>query len=265
MFDIGNKSYALRPAKTTPVVTYSVTLQTYKLPQNWYSGINICILGKNNTAFLHRIQPYPIIQKGRPHTTTFDAHDVGDIDAIIVAPETGSLALDEVQVAVPSREIHSRFLCGEEIGGHHSHEGAAFLKPMFKLTPEKKAEYDLDYLNMKNALNFGTLQLAVLGSVLTGCALGLPKALAFSLGALLSMSYFQMLQYEVDRIGEKHSFLPSVARLAVLFATAGAIVAHYHNDIIQDNSYFIIGFLGFITYKISIMRFSINRGDDGKD
>lgn len=258
MFNLGDKSYKLVSKSAPPLVTYSVTLHTFKQPQSMTSGVNICILG-GNRALLHRIAPYPIIDKGRPHTNTFEACDVGEVEGILIAPENGSLALEEVGVSIHEKEQMVRFLYGEEIGGRHNSDGAAYLKPLLKITPEKKAEYDFQYLDLKNKLNFGTLQLAILGTFVTGGALGLSKALAFSFGTLLSMSYFQMLQFEVDNIGNTSQFVTTTTRLATLFGVAGFIVAQYHDQIVADNSYFIIGFLGFLTYKISIMRLTLKK------
>lgn len=235
-------------------------LQLYKDPSSIYSGVNVCLLGtKNNHSLLERLQPVPILQKGVTHTHVFDAPDIGEIQALMIAPENGSLAVEKIDVYV-NDVLSRRFMLHEEIGGRGK-DGAALIKPSLVLTPELKHQYDLDYIELKNKINFGTLHLSIIGSIVTGCALGLQKALVFSIGGFLAMVYVQLLQYEVDRLGTKNSaiVMNATIRLAILFSVATGLVARHHDEIVQDNSEFIIGLLGFVMYKISLMQFINNK------
>lgn len=257
MFNVLESNRVLVSGNTKlPHKKYAVKIKLYKNPSSIYTGVNVCMLGSNNgRSIMEHIKPTTtLFDKDIEHVYVFDAPDIGEIDGLMIAPETGTLAIERVDVMV-NDELKRRFMGHEEIGGR-GNDGAALLTPSLILTPEMKAKYDLEYLDLKNKINFGTLRLSLVGTVITACALGPSKAVVFSIGSILAMVYVQLLQYEMDRFGKRNQgvVMNTTARLALLFSVATALVVNHHDAIMQDNSEFIIGLLGFVMYKLSMIR-----------
>lgn len=231
------------PGKKT---TYVVRVKTFK-PTT--SNINLCIISNTNECVLQKLDaPF---DKGM-RDMVFDALDIGDIDTVIAAPEAGSWGLEELEIWVDNGRLHKKCMYYDMVGERGS-ELAAVMKPCVMLTPEHKQQYDEDYVELKQTLMNGTLQTVIVGAALTGVSIGAEKALAYTVGGGLSLLYLAMLQYEMDVIGKQNvSF--AVVRLASVFGIAAALVTHFRDQVHNDESYFILALIGFMSFKASVMR-----------
>lgn len=83
--------------------------------------------------------------------------------------------------------------------------------------------------------------------------MGPDDAFAFAVGSALASMYSTMLQHETDSIGKRQQKIDSVTRLVSLFTVSAIIVHSYAEEIRHHNIYYVLGVLGFMTYKMSLM------------
>jgi hypothetical protein len=231
---------------------YLARIRTIKAAE---AGLNICLINTNNECVFVRLDaPF---DKGT-HDLTFEAIDVGEIKTIVAAPETGTWAVHEIVID------RKRFVYedGDVIGGRGGDMAAVLVpKVAHVITREMKEQWDDDYDQFKNQLTLGTLQLSAIGTALTAAIVGQDQAFAYASGGGLALVYAFLLQWEIDAIGRSLSTQVvasfSLVRLAGIFGLAAAIVTTHHEHIKSNNSIFIFGLLGFMSYKVSIVQKSV--------
>lgn len=238
----------LTPKYCDKTTSYHVRIRTFKAAD---SGVNICMINRQNECVLRRIEPP--IDKGIQQIM-FDAPDIGDVSVMLAAPDSGAWGLSDIEVwSGLTMENMQRFTFNSMIGARRS-ELAAVMTPSVILTPEHKLRYDEEYKILKETMMLGTVQTAIVGTMLTGVFLGVDKAFAYATGGGFALFYLAMLQYEVDVLGKRRNVSFSVVRMAILFGLSAATISQYHEQIKEDDSYFILALIGFMSFKTSILR-----------
>lgn len=188
--------------------------------------INICLVNEHTeTAILKRV-----CSEG---DTVIEGPDIGTITHVL-ASGTKSVICD-----------------GDEYMAFNSN---IFEKPN-KYSPANHESGMQEYAIMKRNISVNTLATSAFGTVTTGMALGVDKSLAFFMGSMLAMMYMEMLYFEIDHIGKPSSiFVNSLTRLATISALACAIIQQQSHSMQHHDSYFMLGVLGFLSFKLSILR-----------
>jgi hypothetical protein len=122
------------------------------------------------------------------------------------------------------------------------------------LTAEDKARYDREYSDLKHNLQAHSIGINAIGTVSTALTLGPDKGLAFAIGGAIAVVYMAMLQQQVDGIGTRTIVLNGAARMTTLSFIIGSVLSVYSDAIHKDSSYYIIGLLGFMCYKLALWR-----------
>eukprot|EP00882_Tetradesmus_deserticola_P003891 GHRQ01004115.1.p1 GENE.GHRQ01004115.1~~GHRQ01004115.1.p1 ORF type:complete len:298 (+),score=112.83 GHRQ01004115.1:1388-2281(+) len=181
-------------------------------------------------------EPVPKLrfQEGSVDEVSFVAPELGDLAAVMVAPERGSWMCDEVDVS-SSRTSHTdRFVCRTRLGGRKG-EPAAYLVPVPPnavvygsgeaarvLTKEQAALVQAmglaDYSALKSRLLGTTALLTLGGSGVAAVASGMDAAVPFALGGMAGLLYQLLLQLGVD------------AAVATAASPAGSAAAHNGRD-----------------------------------
>jgi hypothetical protein len=241
-------------SSSSPEVKYFLKINSFKTLSNPLSGVNICMLDSNNNAVLKRIEPiHNRFENGQTDIILY-APVLEDINAIICAPEEGSWGLESIQVSDAEGQQLAKFIYGEVVGGSWRNNLAAYITK-FDISPEMKLQYDQDYKNMKEFIIKSTMQLTGVGTCVTFVALGEGKAAAFLIGGVLALMYAQMLQAEIDNFGKMPViFNNSATRLTTLFIVSSSLIVLFKDLIATDNSYYLSAVLGFIMYKLSLLR-----------
>jgi len=156
----------------------------------------------------------PRFQEGSVDEVSFLAPELGNLAAIMVAPEGGSWTLDEVSVCSSRTNHTDRFVCRKRLGGRKG-DLAAYLMPVppgavvygsgdssVILSKEQAAALHAigmsDYSDMKGRLLLLTALLTVGGSGIAGLWHGLEAAIPFALGGMAGLAYQFLLQLGAD-------------------------------------------------------------------
>ncbi|KAL6746417.1 hypothetical protein V8C86DRAFT_1524294 [Haematococcus lacustris] len=226
------------------------------------SAVNLCLIGADGRAVLHRLQPYSqqeagagqqISQGASPQPqglgvdftsswgpppasppdpgispgavrrrfetgavdeVSFLAPDLGPLAALLVGPESGSWALQELQVAASPSGLNARFVC-QRLLGSEAGQGAAYLTPVpagavvygsggsartlsQAQASSLRAASLSAYQQLKAQLLTATALLALAGAALSGLLAGRDAALPFALGGLAGCVYQWLLQQGVE-------------------------------------------------------------------
>lgn len=229
---------------------YHVIIKSRDHASDDYVHVNLCLFGKNpdgtSTAILQRISPYPIpFTKYLPRSHSFEGPDIGDVYNILIAPDSGRIDVSQISLSMDDGPV----ALFEQNYVHN-----CLFEPCNVADPERKARYDKEYTDMKEEINVNTVMIATIGTATTGVALGPDKAFAYLLGASIALTYSYMLQNEMDNIGTKKKFMSTGARLGTLTILSMLIVQYFSEQIQTENLYYIVGVLGFMSYKMSIAR-----------
>uniref|UniRef100_A0A383VRU7 DUF7755 domain-containing protein n=1 Tax=Tetradesmus obliquus TaxID=3088 RepID=A0A383VRU7_TETOB len=153
-------------------------------------------------------------QEGAVDEVSFVAQELGDLAAIMLAPEGGSWMCDEVDVS-SSRTSHTdRFVCRKRLGGRKG-EPAAYLTPVPPdavvygsgegarvITKEQAAVLQAmslaDYSALKSRLLITTSLLTLGGSGVAAVASGVEAAVPFAIGGMAGLLYQLLLQLGAD-------------------------------------------------------------------
>lgn len=156
----------------------------------------------------------PRFQEGSVDEVSFLAPELGNLAAVLVAPEGGTWALDEVSVCSSRTNHTDRFVCRQRLDGRRS-AGAAYLVPVppgavvygsgessVILSKEQAAALHAmgmaDYSDMKGRLLLLTALLTVGGSGIAGLWHGVEAAIPFALGGMAGLVYQFLLQLGAD-------------------------------------------------------------------
>lgn len=153
-------------------------------------------------------------QEGSRDEVSILAPELGPLAAVMVSPEGGSWALEEVNVSSSRTNHIDRFVCREQLGGRKG-EPAAYLMPVPPgavvygsgqgariLTKEQAAALRCasmsDYKDMKQRLLVATALLTAGGSGIAALASGPAAAVPFALGGCAGLLYQYLLQVGAD-------------------------------------------------------------------
>lgn len=226
-----------------------------------YSGIQVCFINSDGDAYLHRIKPHPhtFIHRNSDQIIHIPlpkcyAHDISQI---MLAPECGTWAPETIDLACVSSDHAWRFTYDASIPiGTETWYMAAVLtaqEPDFRDVEALRQIGLEEYDTFKRDIVHRHISISILGSLYTFMALGPERASAFVVGTLFSHMYHQMLVAEVDAISiEQAQFVSSTTRLAALSILAGVAIHHFHDAIAMDSVLYVMGLLGFVSYKLSL-------------
>ncbi|KAI8473164.1 MAG: hypothetical protein J3K34DRAFT_519180 [Monoraphidium minutum] len=158
--------------------------------------------------------PRPRFQEGARDEVSILAPELGPLAAVMVAPEGGSWALDEVNVSSSRTNHIDRFICRRQLGGRKG-EGAVYLTPVPPdavvygsgdtariLTKEQAAALRSaglsEYSDLKQRLLLATALLTAGGSGIAALASGAAAAVPFALGGCAGLVYQYLLQVGAD-------------------------------------------------------------------
>lgn len=254
-------------SNAAPSVKYLVRVSSFKSLSDPYARVNVCMMDQDGNAFLQSVEPmFSRFNRGKSDFV-LHAPSLDHISAIMMAPESGTWGMETIEVyrekkagtgKIPMSEwtCLGKFTYGEVIGDNWKNMAAYVTQYDItpEITPEMRARYDQEYESLKIGILASTLQLTGVGSVATAIALGEDKLYAFLLGGGLAMMYAYMLQLEMDRIGKQNLFINSTTRLATLFASATGLTLAFQDAIREDNTYFIVALMGFMMFKLSVLR-----------
>ncbi|KAJ9534589.1 hypothetical protein QJQ45_022192, partial [Haematococcus lacustris] len=153
-------------------------------------------------------------ETGAVDEVSFLAPDLGPLAALLVGPESGSWALQELQVAASPSGLNARFVC-QRLLGSEAGQGAAYLTPVpagavvygsggsartlsQAQASSLRAASLSAYQQLKAQLLTATALLALAGAALAGLLAGRDAALPFALGGLAGCGYQWLLQQGVD-------------------------------------------------------------------
>ncbi|KAF6257027.1 hypothetical protein COO60DRAFT_1526268 [Scenedesmus sp. NREL 46B-D3] len=180
------------------------------------SGADCSVSSMDAAAWPAGKEPAPKLrfQEGSVDEVSFVAPELGDLAAIMVAPEGGSWMCDEVDVS-SSRTSHTdRFVCRKRLGGRKG-EPAAYVTPVPPnavvygsgeaarvITKEQAAVLQAmslaDYSALKSRLLVTTALLTLGGSGIATLASGVDAAVPFAVGGAAGFLYQLLLQLGAD-------------------------------------------------------------------
>jgi hypothetical protein len=247
----------LSASSTSASVTYDLIIRTQSTNANAFARANVCLVNdKQETCFLQSVSPFPVpFTKHMPTRVTFLGPSIGDITHLMIAPEDRAIwRVDSaiLRIGEDPSVAPVTFVPSADDPLH------VFVPAPPRPTEEQRAQWNMEYCKLKNDLMDGAFLTAATGTIVTDVALGMDKALAYAMGGSLGLMYSAMLHYEMDHIGANNhnhnNKVNGVTRFATLALTAGAIVRFWSAQIQEDNLYYVLGVLGFLSYKMSIMR-----------
>ena len=241
------------------------------------TGVNLCLINRHtNNAILKRID-YFSLNKVNSHEFEFEAEYIFDVTDVLVSPESGhfnvakvnvvqSLLAQEVNQAIDLRELQNTLFEPDISNDNKTKAYPVLFTPVRVFSPERKAENDVAYSNLKQEINIWAAVYAVIGTTFTGVVFSPSDAFAFAIGSVMASMYNVMLQAEMDSIGKNKDEMKlfvdtgtgsgtgTMIRLGILAVSATLVVQYYSENIQEHHMYYILGLLGFMSYKLSFMR-----------
>ena len=225
---------------------YTTIIKTKRAPSDYYTCLNLLILPKNQPSPYLTIIPGPIAQYTQSDITIPFAPD--DIESIIITPQSGTWELDEF---ILKPQSHPQQLLFRNL----YHTESPYLEPLipFKpLGPEVKAQYELEYQQLKDNIITTAIKTTTLGTFASFFLASPERSLAYSIGGTLGILYATLLQRSIDRIGPSPSttpFIDTLARQLAIAIIAASALSHYETAISTDRSLFFFALAGFFASR----------------
>lgn len=228
---------------------YKVNINFRKIPIS-YTTINICMINKNGTGLLKRITYIP---NNNDLLYNFYADDIKEIDSLLIAPESDNIDIKNIEIYVD--DLLYKFNNNIIIGDGRNNVLAGVLKPENNDKAYMKLIYDAEYKDFKDSVIVLTLELSVIGSLITGYFTNIEKAYSFGLGGSIGLLYVLLLEMGIDNMGkERLGILTSgQVRLGIIGAFTIFLMNKYHDNIMNDHSNIIICLIGFMMYRLAII------------
>lgn len=211
--------------------SYVISIQSRKPPPVFHP-FDICLIDNNGTAILKRLE--------FKNSGIYVIESV-PLDVSMIFFSSGEWSLNEIQMEMDGR-IFERL------------DDIIFSPKQNNLTQEDKQRYDTEYDSIKNNLIFMTIELSVIGTLVTSALGSIEKGYAFGIGGLIGISYVQLLQHAVDSIGNNRSLATNGAvRLGMIFAITAWILKHYQYIVLEHEELLVFGLLGFTMYRLALV------------
>jgi hypothetical protein len=249
------------PTKLLPLsdrsVKYVINISTKK-PVMSHSGINVCMVDKNGEAVLKRLSTLDMNR-----SIEFRGPELDGLVNVMVSPESDVLHLDGLSLEIDGETYD--FSYDGVVGGGNG-DAAVFVHKTLNGV-DMKPIYDAEYASLKESVLKNTMEYTLTGGIVIAFVCDLDKGYAFSLGGFIGFLYVLLLEQGIDSVGDPKTQIlsSSVLRLGAVFGLAAAIVSHYHESISAENSYIVLGLLGFLTQRIAVIRSYMNIPKDPKD
>lgn len=242
------------PKKLLPLtdasIMYKVRLSTTK-PSISHSGINLCIVSSNGDGVLKRFTAFDVANRKEPYE--FYGPKIDDVSTVLIAPESDELHLGEVSLQVDSNKYD--FTYNGTIGGRRGELAATFF-PHEENSINMKPVYDAEYYVLKDSIIINAIEYTLVGASVVALMSELGKGYAFAMGGMLGVMYIMLLESAVDSLGKPamQALSSNVLRLGVIFGLSAAIITKHHDVINEDNSYLLIGGIGFLTQRLAVIK-----------
>lgn len=229
-------------------------------PPAYSDGVNVCFVNEHGDALLKRLS-----WTGREECNEhiFNGPDIRNVSNLLVAPETGTWHVKDIQVSVSHVEnevlqymFSYNFSYDNEIGKRGGDMAAVLvpqLMPDAKELEALKHVSDAEYVFIKEHMITTMTELTLIGALITTGIGGIDKGYAFALGGSVGLLYLFMLQKGVDDVGKMNVFGGSALRLGALSVLAAGIVHKHDAQIASDHWFFGMGILGFLMYRLAMV------------
>lgn len=245
-------SHCIVPKQLLPIqgnTRYILKLRLKKYPQP-YTRLNVCMIQEDETAFLTQILYEDMKQEYEIHGPNVD------IKNILLSPGEESIDLQDLTIIKQDVTDNTNYYFPyyNLIGGR-SKELVAYLSLKTSPLIDMKPIYDAQYVILKEKLMMITIELTLLGSLITASVSTIEKGYAFALGGSLGYIYVKLLEMGIDNVGKKPllSIADQILRLGSVFILSSSIVLKYQKEIAEDKLFFIIGLLGFMMYRLAFL------------
>jgi len=245
-------SHWIVPKQLLPIqgnTRYILKLRLQKYPQP-YTRLNICMIQEDESAFLTQIDYEDMKQEYEIQGPNVD------IKNILLSPGEETIDLqDLIIIKQDTTETKSYYFPYNNSIGRRCKELVAYLSPKVAPLIDMKPVYDAQYVILKEKLMMATIELTLLGSLITASVSTIEKGYAFALGGSLGYIYVKLLEMGIDNIGKKpiQSITDQILRLGSVFILSSSIVLKYQKEIAEDKVVFIIGLLGFMMYRLAFL------------
>lgn len=238
-----------------PMSKYTLKIKTLKTLREPYSRINMCIVDNKGGFMLKSVHGSPdMFVAGKTDTVSFSAPTMDTMSCMIASQESGTWGLDEIEVLQNGVQM-ARFVWKRDVGNGEAACMHPYKNPFAGMTSEQVREMlNNEYCAMKDSIHASMFQIAVAGTTSTWVALGKERAFAFFIGSTMAIVYAYLLENEIDAIGTQRALVNTTSRMIFLFSASAALAKAYQDNISHDNSLFLLGLLGFMVYKASIVR-----------
>ena len=229
-------------------VGYTVRFKTSKLPKDPMAHINLYILNSDGFVFCHRYHPSTYSTKNQ---VIFQSYDIGQIESVLVSPETDTWDIEEVIIESPMEDLvlvktydSSHFVKQKEFNMDNYIMGMA------------------DYLVLKDSIIQYSLVYTLVGAIIVAAAThNVNDGLTFGVGGV-GVLYQKSLHNEVDNIGKQD------VRLIDIYTTVNGLVFrmmlfglfvyayHEHQQELDPYSGMLLA-LGFLTNKAALLHVAL--------
>ncbi len=252
---VNQPKHILSPAtlrKYHPKHYYTVVIKVKNPPTDDYTDLNLLIIPKESSAHL----PLLTYVKGPiGHYTQTDItvpYSPKEIDSVIVTPQSGKWELDEF-ILKPETATEAPLVFRSVYSSHSPYLEP--LAPFTPLSPEVKAKYDQEYVDLKRMIMETAVKTTVLGTVACYFLTTHERALAYGLGGMLGVVYASLLQRSIDRIipsatnTPNTNYLDTLARQLAVAVVAASTLTHYKTAIAADHTIFFFALAGFFATR----------------
>ena len=189
------------------------------------------------------IHTFVIPVNGSHWETSCTVPEIGTITHVMVTPNQN---IDEIVLQYDDATF---------VRYRQTLDSTSLFESIPEFSMERKLRADAYYVHLKQDIKLYSLLYSGMGMTVTSVVLGPPDGVAFGIGSTLAMVYHYMLQKETDRIGQSNKLsVDKTMRLLILSGILIAILDQFSEQIQQHNSYYILGLLGFMSYKMALFR-----------
>jgi len=247
-----------------------------------HAGVRVALIDVDGNAFLQYIPRHNAsssrFEAGNVDSVVVEAPNLGRVEAIWVAPESGTWFLEEVALKERGGAADAdavRFPCSRTLGVDDC--PAAELRPQVTVTRTPEEVQSMvergmeEYAELKKRLLITNVELVIAGTLACAGLLGIAYAKAFAGGGVVGLLYIYLLEKQVDSLAPTESspknvligsMVSSPLRLIMLGGLGVAAAKGTGLSILSDavetgatdpRDLVLTGALGFFMYKVAVL------------
>jgi len=235
---------------------YAIHLKTSRSLTDPYNGLNVCLVDKDGKFVMKRFDTMPhMMMRGNVDVFTFEGPRIeGGVSSMIVSQEQGVWGLEEAML-FENDVLVGKFFWRDTVGNGNAASMTLYKSPYDGMSKEElRKVFNEEYSKLKDQIKESMAHIGVIGTMTTGFALGAEKAAAFGIGSGLAFLYAFLLEAEMDKLGTGKSGVNVASRLLTIFGMSVGVVKAFETEIRQDNALFVLGLVGFLTFKASVIK-----------